>query len=148
MASVKASALILVTALFLAGAGCTGEGKVLSGARAMSEIVIDKSEGGRQFQVDSGHRVMIRLQENPTTGYQWEVEAVDPQILSPVKSDFSTSVNSVIGAGGVRTFVFEAGSPGTTSLRLVLKRGWEPKQKAADHFEVTIQVRGKTQPVR
>ncbi len=146
MASVKAGVLTLAMALFLAGAGCTGEGKVLSGVGAMSDLVIDQSEGGRQFQVDPGQRIMIRLQENPTTGYQWEVEALDPQILSPVRSDFSSSVNSVIGAGGVRTFIFEAGSPGTTSLRLVLKRTWEPKQKVVDHFEVTVQVRGKTQP--
>jgi len=107
----------------------------------MSAVVIEKNGEGREYEVDVGASILLRLPENPTTGYRWEVESFDHGILGPPVSDFSTPVESPVGAGGIRTFTFEARSSGVTPLRLILKRSWESKQQAVDHFEITVQVR-------
>lgn len=106
----------------------------------MSAVVIEKDGEGRQYQVSPGQTVSLRLPENPTTGYRWEVEFFDDSILGAPASDFYTSGEPAVGAGGIRTFAFEARSPGKTHLRLILKRSWESKQQAADYFAITVQV--------
>ena len=111
----------------------------------MAAVVIEKDGEGREYAVDPGETVILRLPENPTTGYRWEVEFLDNSILGPPVSDFSTSGEPSVGAGGIRTFTFETRSPGATPLRMILKRSWESKQQAADHFEITVQVRGMKQ---
>lgn len=136
--SIGAYALLLV--FFLAG-GFDGVGNSSIEANAMSAVVIEKDGEGRVHEVDPGDSILLRLPENPTTGYRWEVEFFDNSILGPPDSTFSTSGEPSMGAGGIRTFTFEARSPGQTVLRLILKRGWEPQQQAIDRFEITVQVK-------
>lgn len=107
----------------------------------MTAVIIDKDGEGRVYEVDRGDSILLRLPENPTTGYRWETEFFDNTILGSPTSDFSTSGEPTVGAGGMRTFTFEAHSPGETTLRLILKRGWETKQQAVDHFEISVQVK-------
>lgn len=107
----------------------------------MSAVVIEKDGEGGEYEVPLGETVSLRLPENPTTGYRWEVESLDNSILGPPASDFWPSGEPSVGTGGTRIFTFEARSPGVTLLRLILKRSWESKQQAADHFEITVQVR-------
>lgn len=107
----------------------------------MSAVVIEKDGEGREYVVPPGETVSLRLPENPTTGYRWEVESFDNNILGPPASDFWPPGEPSVGTGGTRIFTFEARSPGVTLIRLILKRSWESKQQAADRFEITVQVR-------
>jgi inhibitor of cysteine peptidase len=140
---IKEYALLATIVCFVSCGGYSNAGINLTETYAMSDAVIDKDKGGREFEVDPNDKVIIRLPENPTTGYRWELESFDSGILAPTGSDFLTTGSSSMGAGGMRTFTFRAHSPGTTSVRLILRRSWEPKQKAIEHFDVTIQVRKK-----
>jgi len=83
----------------------------------------------------------VRLDSNPTTGYSWQVSAVngavlrqqgDPQFLRPV--------DAPLGAGGVLIFRFVAASAGQTRLALVYRRPFEPNAKPADTFSVQVTV--------
>jgi len=107
----------------------------------MSEIVIVQSDQGSEFQVHPGDLIVVRLPENPTTGYRWELDVADDRIIALQDSDYSTASSAGIGGGGMRTFSLEAHRPGTVRVRLRLRREWEPEEAAVDCFEVTIRVR-------
>jgi predicted secreted protein len=107
----------------------------------VAERVIVQDDQGKIFEVRQGDIVLIRLAENPSTGYQWEVDAVAEQVVELQGSDFSM-VGRSIGGGGWRTFPFKAQSPGTAKIQLKLRREWEPEDATIDRFGVTIRVRG------
>jgi inhibitor of cysteine peptidase len=141
MSAIEKWALLIAIVFLIAGGDCAGAVGKSTGTNTMSEVVIDRSNGNREHRVDRDDRIVIRLPENPTTGYLWEEETVDAHVLKPVSSVFYPAGDSMPGAGGMRNFVFEASSPGIATLRFILKRSWEPKQNAIEHFEATIEVR-------
>jgi inhibitor of cysteine peptidase len=105
----------------------------------MSEITITRDDHGGTFEASPGDVVLIRLQENPTTGYRWAIDEVDERILESTDADYSATSEAAIG-GGVRTFAFTARAPGSTRVRLQLRQGWDPENPEED-FEATITVR-------
>jgi predicted secreted protein len=45
----------------------------------MPEIVIIKEDAGKTLKAIQGNRILIRLNENPSTGYQWKIDLSDEQ---------------------------------------------------------------------
>src|SRR3954453_8757817 len=89
--------------------------------------------------VSTGDRAIVRLAENPTSGYRWTVDEVDEGVLAPESSSFNPSPASVPGAGGWRTFHFAARGAGTTTLRLATRRPGAPST-AGQTFTATVRV--------
>ncbi len=132
--------LVLFLGIVLVSSGCTNSAKESTKEDDMVEIVITQDDQGKSFAVQQGNIILIRLAENPTTGYQWEGDAVDEQIIMLQGSDFSMGSETGIGGGGTKTFSFKALSPGLAQVQLKLRREWEPEDAAIDRFEVTIRV--------
>ena len=105
----------------------------------MPEIVITQKDQGRMFEVNQGDLIMIRLAENLTTGYGWELEELDGPVLELLDSDYSEDRGEGMGRGGMRSFRFLAKSPGTQHIQLGYRRPWE--DAAVEHFDVDIKVR-------
>ncbi len=139
------SFFLLLHACFLAGDCFGGIHDPPIEALVMSAFVIEKEGDSREYEVERGEAVILRLPENPTTGYRWEVEYLDDAILEPPDSVFSTADQPAVGAAGIRTFNFQTRAPGVSPLRLILKRSWEPQQQALDRFEITVRVRESNQ---
>jgi len=106
----------------------------------MSEMIIVQNDQGKTFEVCQGDPIMIRLEENPTTGYRWEIASVNQQIVEIVESNYEIASGGGIGGGGTRLFQLRAKSPGTTNFELNLRRSWEPENHVIDRFSVNIQV--------
>ena len=142
--STKSWALVLCTLLVCVGVGAVSSGCTNSaefrGSSGMSEIVIVQSDQGKTFEINQGNVIQICLEENQSTGYQWEIDALDEQVVAFQDSDYSRVPGTGIGGGGVQTFTFKAQSPGTVKIRLKLRRAWEPEEAAIDRFEVTLRV--------
>jgi inhibitor of cysteine peptidase len=107
----------------------------------MAEITIVKGDQGKTFEARPGDIIRIHLAENfAGTGYAWEADPVNDQIIEPQKPRFSGAPGTGIGGGGTRIFPFEAKSPGTVKIQLKLRKGWEPEDAASDRFGVTIRI--------
>lgn len=106
----------------------------------MNEIVIVQTDHGDTFESHLGDVILIRLEENPSTGYQWNVIKINEKILKPLDSEYLEASTAALGSGGTRTFTFQPLSPGTTLVQLQLRREWESKNGAIEYFEVTIRV--------
>jgi inhibitor of cysteine peptidase len=91
--------------------------------------------------VSPGESVVIRLPENPTTGYRWSVEEIDPAVVEVGESEFEPSQElRQAGAGGTRSFHLRARQSGTSPVTLVLRRPWESSGESLRRFQVNIEV--------
>lgn len=107
----------------------------------MAEILITLSEQGNTVEVQRGDVIVVRLEENLTTGYSWEIETINHSIIELVDSDYSQNPETRLGIGGVRTFRFRAQSSGRETIHLRLRRPWDSADSAAERFDVTVQVK-------
>jgi inhibitor of cysteine peptidase len=106
----------------------------------VSEILILDSQQGQIFTVQTGDVITIRLAENPTTGYRWEISKVDDQLVEFQSSDYVKTSGATVGGGGERTFNFRAKSKGNGQILLRLRRAWEAENQAIKEFTANIQV--------
>lgn len=106
----------------------------------MSKIEIVQRDRGKTFAARQGDLVVIRIEENPTTGYRWEICMVEQQVLEILDSDYLIAPGGRIGGGGTRIFRFRAKSPGISPVQLRLRRAWEPEDAVLESFSVNIQV--------
>jgi len=100
-----------------------------------------QADKGKSFEVKRDTIVVIRLKENPTTGYQWAVHKADDKVLSLQSSEFSLPEGPRIGQGGTRAFAFRAKATGTARIELKHWREWEGEESTSDRFAVTIVVK-------
>ena len=80
--------------------------------------------------VKAGDTVTLPIEENPTTGYAWELDNANPAVLSLVSSKYSQPKQEegempLCGAPGVKTFVLKAAKAGSTTLIFKYRRAWE-----------------------
>lgn len=135
--------LFAIGVVAVVSSGCEDGTKEPPGEINMSEITILQTDQNKTFETHPGDLILIRLPENPATGYQWEIKAVDDQVVEFQDSDFAMAPGTGIGGDGMRTFAVRAQEPGTARIRLQLKREWEPEDASIDNFGVTIRVRAE-----
>jgi inhibitor of cysteine peptidase len=103
----------------------------------MTDIEVRTSGGS--IRVSRSDRIVVRLPENATTGYQWSVTEIG-EPLEVKSSEYRIQGEIAPGSGGERTVIVQPRRPGRARVALDLKRKWE--QKPIDHFEVEVNVSG------
>lgn len=75
----------------------------------------------------SGSTVSVILQENPTTGYEWNYIASPGGILREVSSEYvqDAGTEDLMGAGGKHTWRFEGAAEGSTVLHFAYAQPFE-----------------------
>jgi inhibitor of cysteine peptidase len=102
--------------------------------------LVGEGDEGRAFQLRPGDRLQVRLPGNPSTGFNWSVQAIDPRVLALVQGPgFVSEAPHRMGAPGTVTLGFKALAPGRTHLTLAYKRSWEDVA-ALRTFELDIVV--------
>jgi inhibitor of cysteine peptidase len=90
------------------------------GTRPMPTITLSRADDGRSVELGVGDTVVLRLEENPTTGYQWALDQDSGDVLALRASDDVGSPGSAVGGGGERAFTFTASKAGRATARLKL----------------------------
>ncbi|MEV1289517.1 protease inhibitor I42 family protein [Micromonospora sp. NPDC049679] len=103
----------------------------------MARINLGRADGGRVHPASAGDVVVVRLDETPTSGYRWQIEEFDPEVLTPAGEE-SLAPGAGIGGRGVRELRFTVVAPGASRLTLALRRAWEGAGSAVERFEATI----------
>jgi inhibitor of cysteine peptidase len=107
-------------------------------------IKISADDNGSTVSMKSGETLFISIDGNPTTGYTWEVDSVDQNILQLVgEAEYAQDSNlnsKKAGVGGTYKFKFTAVSAGSTTLKLKYWRTFEPDNPPIETFEVTVNV--------
>ena len=93
----------------------------------------------RPSALKSGEKFSIKLDANPTTGYDWNVSVSDEAVLTLEKSEYRHGGSDAEGAGGTQVLVFKAGKAGAATIDLVYQRSWEPREDD-EHIQYTVTV--------
>lgn len=101
------------------------------------------NDHGKTVNVRFGDTIELTLHGNPSTGYQWEVNALDTAILRQDGEPTFVPDSDAIGAGGKMTFRFVTAAVGQTPLTLIYHRIWEQDVPPIETFEATIIVSDK-----
>lgn len=100
-------------------------------------ITLDGSCDGARIQVASAESFTLRLEENPTTGYRWRLEAAGTPVTTLEADTFEVASPSTKGAPGHHVWRFRGESAGTTTIQLSYRR----VAAAARTFTLTVDVR-------
>jgi inhibitor of cysteine peptidase len=111
------------------------------GAQGMDSLTLTQKDAGTTVHVKQGANVNISLEGNPTTGYTWEVAPGGSGVLAQQGEPTFKPDSNAIGSGGMVTLQFKAAQAGTTNLKLIYHRTFEPNVAPLNTFEVTIDVK-------
>ncbi len=125
--------LILALAMFmLTLAACS---------QATDPKTISASDAGKTIELRKGGILLVSLEGNVTTGYNWAVADPAPAILQQVGDPQVTPTSDAIGAGGTIVLKFTAVQTGQATLKLAYARSWEKGVPPDKTFEVTVVVK-------
>ena len=98
--------------------------------------VLSVADNGKTIDLRVGHSVLLRLPENPSTGYGWTLDA-DPRLVEISEKRHVHSAETV-GSGGESQWSIKAVAPGTTTLRIKHWREWEGEGSVTERYEVGL----------
>jgi inhibitor of cysteine peptidase len=94
---------------------------------------------GSAITVSAADRIVLRLPENASTGYQWSIAQLG-ELLEVVSNELILPGQMAPGAAGERVVTIQPRGPGHAHLRLEQKRGWE--HDPIEQFEADVHVTG------
>ncbi|MFT7724793.1 MAG: protease inhibitor I42 family protein [Roseateles sp.] len=103
----------------------------------MAEHLLTQAQHGGALRATVGDDVLLRLPENPTTGYRWEL-AVPPGLS--LLADEQVPAGSAPGGGGERVLRLRAIAPGCHAVNAALRRAWAPDDTPPSSFSATLEV--------
>ena len=105
----------------------------------MTTKILTPSDSGTTIAARPGDEILLRLPENPTTGYRWQVDRASEHLVS-IADAYQPDVPARIGSGGVREFQIRAEASGTVHLELTHRQAWEGEASVTERFTVTIEI--------
>lgn len=105
--------------------------------------VVTETGNGTNINLENEETFYLRLQENPSTGYSWELNL--SQGLSLVSDKYyppesEEGEEPLVGAGGVHLWEIKADSEGNQQVTAVYKRSWENETGEEDKFTLNVEV--------
>ena len=105
-------------------------------------IVTDK-ENGKSISLQVGQRLLVKLERNPSTGYEWSVGKTDEKLLAPDgETAFDVADANAEGAPAIQTLFFKAKSIGKVALELKYTRPWEKDKAPEKVYKITVNITG------
>lgn len=101
---------------------------------------VTSADDGRILTLQAADRLLIQLDENPTTGFRWTVDTVDDQIISMQNSTYAPPAAGALGGGGTHHFTFVVKQRGVTPVRFKLWREWLGDASVTRRYELTVRV--------
>jgi inhibitor of cysteine peptidase len=118
----------------------------------MNIDVLTDADAGLTRQVKAGEIVELRLEENPSTGYQWTVNFEPPDGAIIAASAWlglsGLGASQVVGGSGIRAFDITTKHPGLVTLRAKRSRSWEGEDSEVERksFVLEVQATKVTEP--
>ena len=106
---------------------------------------VDASYAGQEVEVAVGESLVLALESNRTTGFQWAlVENSDQTTLQHAGHKYVPYENTdppLPGVGGKELWTFKALKKGKSTISMEYSQPWEGGEKAAETFVMTVLVR-------
>lgn len=139
----RRSASIIVALVFaLAVASVAGCSPTSGTTSTIGPVQVDATADGTTVELAQGTQLVVELEGNPSTGFDWKVAGSLPAQLTAKSDSFEeTAATGVVGAGGLRVFVYTAATTGAGVLDLEYVRAWEKGVPPQRTFRLTVVVK-------
>ena len=107
----------------------------------MAELALGLADDGRALDARPGTMIVIRLPENPSTGFRWSLRSRVEPVLTRESDTFERPAEARPGAGGNRRFAFSTAAPGEAAILLWNWREWEGEGSVTQRYRVTVTVK-------
>ena len=128
---------LALIAVLVVGLACAGLATVYAGTPG-AMATYSAADNGKTISMKGGEAILVALDENPTTGYSWNVTASPG--LKIVEDKYIAPQPGLMGAGGAHQWQIHATGTGTMQFDAVYKRPWEATTGNESTFHLTINV--------
>ncbi|MFA5236648.1 MAG: protease inhibitor I42 family protein [Methanoregula sp.] len=101
-------------------------------------VVADESQNGATVYVNRTANITLKLKENPTTGYQWNMSVTPGLVITNDSFVPSGTTGKLVGSGGTRIWEMNAAGTGAQTIHAVYLRSWETVTGNETAFSMTI----------
>lgn len=139
----------IIAASFASFALLTGCGTINGGPEGEDSVIptsgdVEGVRGG-ETQLRVGQTMVVALDSNSTTGYQWQVSDVEGGVLTP-DTPFGEEIvephaPGLVGVGGTTHWRYVASRPGAVTLTFTYRRAWERNTPPAQTERYRVAVR-------
>jgi predicted secreted protein len=105
---------------------------------ANNKINLSQADIGKTIRINIGDVIVINLAENPTTGFQWEMDEIDNSVVVLENEIFSELGDGGLGSGGTKSFVIKALTSGNQHIQLKYWKAWEGESSVDKRFDITL----------
>ena len=122
--------IVCLLAIAVVFAGCIGN--------PSGNLVVTQEQNKATVSVNQGSVITVRLQENPTTGYQWNLTTTPG--LRVISDNYvpSDTTGKLSGSGGTRVWEISATAKGEQKINAVYMRSWEPVTGSETSFSMNV----------
>jgi inhibitor of cysteine peptidase len=100
-------------------------------------------DNGKTITVKNGDTFTVKLDENPTTGYSWDMTVGNGLLI--VSDRYVPDTAHMLGSGGYHEWTIKAVSNGKYKVSGIYKRPWEQATGNERHYTLTVKVVGDGQ---
>ena len=119
-------------------------GQITDSVTAVPPLFVGMEDSGKTVQIYEDQILVVTLESNATTGFQWELVELDRDVVEEVSNEYVAPEQKegppVAGAGGEERWTFQAIKKGTSQLSMEYSRPWEGGEKGVEVFNLTIEV--------
>ena len=145
------ASLGIICLIAVAFAGCVGSEPVNNGLLTrpstpwgtplpVGHLVVTEKQNTATVNVSLSSIVTVRLEENPTTGFEWNLTTTPG--LKVIKDTYepSDTTGKLVGSGGTHIWDISTVAIGEQKIMAVYKRSWEPTSGNETAFSLTVVV--------
>jgi inhibitor of cysteine peptidase len=102
-------------------------------------MTLTESDNGKAFHIQIGDVIVVRLPENPATGFRWAWDEPSQDVVQ-IADDAYLPTGGAVGGGGYAQWTLKASRAGTACLKLKHWRQWEGEASVLNRFQVLLKV--------
>jgi inhibitor of cysteine peptidase len=106
----------------------------------VGHLVVNEEQNGATVQVNPGTVITVKLAENPTTGYRWNLTTSSGLRVTLDTYIPTDTTGKLVGSGGTHIWDITADERGSQQVQAVYKRPWEPATGNETTFSLAIVV--------
>ena len=138
---------LLVACMLMAGCTSQPENTTVTPSPAATTAVtpspaerfaFNETDDNKAVTLPAGSEIVISLDENPTTGYSWNVTS--SRGLSYVNDTFIPPKTDLVGAGGVHEWQYRAAEKGSAEFSAIYMQFWMNVTGSETTFSMTFTI--------
>lgn len=99
-------------------------------------VELAEQDDSGKFRANVGGKVVVRLAENPTTGFRWRLINTGEPVCILEQQAFDPGAKP--GESGTHCWRFSVKTPGSAHIELAYGRSWEGDKPPARRFSVHL----------